>query len=299
MAVKGKSRNKWMGFLLLVVLLVACQGVEREAPQLPGPETERPAAITAEVMAPWEEDPKGYLLALLNRGTEEDAWGVYFWCLPGSGPYCVEMSVAEYGQTVRELFAALDWQVTEPIDYVDRPEDAPGNQPDWYSVQLILHREEMVTFLCDHNSGELRVSPPKSEKGGWLYFRADGAEALCEQIALLWPGPEADFGRVRVPPQGSERDTAAYYVEQVLECSKGEGHITDYTVLSLELYPQEPSEDGEANDWITFLTQFKVKPAHPELSYWQGRDLDIDGWTEYRWNTVLGFDAKDERYGDI
>lgn len=241
---------------------------------------------------PWESDPGGYILNRLDqkRSDVTGSWSVNFWIYPGSGPCGVEMSDAEYGDAIRGMFSALAWENMTPEEYAGREE--PVWQNGVYSVTFGFD------FTIATNSDVLMMPAPEGyEDGGRLYFRADGAEELCERMAALWPGPEVNRGRVRVPPQETGAGTAKLYLNEMLSLLREEGHITDYEVRSLAWWPWD--DDGDGNVSLTEPTAiglrmtFAVKPADPELSYWRdmesGGSTDRDGWYVFRdWGPTIG-----------
>ena len=244
---------------------------------------------------PWESDPSSYILDRLNQGLDTDGWIVRFWIYPGSGPITGYMGAAEYGQSIQELFCSLDWKVVTWSQYNSR-DFLP--QPGAYSIQLFADADKVPeSIICDFNDDIIRLDAPEGYDTPFLYFSADGANAICDKLATLWPGPGVNLGRVRTPPQGTQKDTATLYMEQVLSKLQADGHITEYKLSSLQV---ESSHSIEP-DQFTFRTSFILRPARPELSYWQDGNLhdlpDQDGWVKYEWRETIGFNPVDGLYG--
>lgn len=330
-----KKRGWWLG-LALCMALTGCGpktaqetpvpppsgAVETTAPTLeatvsptptvaPSPtETVEPTA--APTPAPLE-DPKEYLLARLDQVMEREEVSMNFWQHPGSGPSPVTLSVADHGAELRELFSSLDWeQVEEPsYDYENEEEVAnhPRNQPGAYSVNIV-DGDNFYAIWCGKGDEVVRLS---DKKGNSVYLRADGSEELCDRIADIVPSVYINLGRVRVPPQKTKEATIKLYVETALKRLKENGHITDYVLRACEpvVYEDDrwwvtPTAEPawETHPGIAYTIAYAVKPAHPELSFWN--DLDEDGWQNVDWRDVEGdywealdYDERDGCYGMV
>lgn len=293
--------------LLIILLLAGCgvrAGVESAPAETAAP-TSTPAAETpAPVSTPTPEpapdlaeDPVGYILQTLDQYLyEEGFWSFRFWIFPGSGPVPVRMPEAEFGPALREFFSGLDWEQISREDYYSR-EEQPESLPGYYGIQFIPDDYSKGTVILHSNDDILWLDRAEER----LYFRAQGAEKLCDRITDLWPGPEAELGRVRIPPQETREATARAYLEEVCARLEANGHITDHEIRYLMVEPPNDSEgmeyDSEAIGF-TFRAILALKPADPSLECWQeGKEEGTD------WNTwwgplrvAIGLDGEDGCY---
>lgn len=262
--------------------------------------TPEPTATPAPTPAPWETDPKGYILDRLDEMLDGEEIFLRFWIHPGSGPTPSWWSTAEYGATVRELFAALDWEVEEPEEYDENKDysNEPYNQPGAYGITFYdgAYPSKSGYFHVSLNDDSMRMNPsqgPEIERE--LCFRADGAEKLCEKLTDMEPSVYVNMGRVRVPAQKSAEATVKLYLETALKRTKENGHITDYAIRAYEVTAF--SEEDPPNS-ISYTATYAFKPAHPEL--WA--NLNADGWVEESINVdgnqdFLDYDERDGCYG--
>ena len=108
-----------------------------------------------------------------------------------------------------------------------------------------------------------------------------------KKSAGLWPGWEAVTGcRTRIPARETSEDQAEAYLEATFDKLRQEGHITDARIDSLELLPAAGEEAsggtaGEDPGPVLFRAAFSLRPLQPELSYWQDRGVDGEGWVRY------------------
>lgn len=289
---KKTIRLLWAG-VLLAAGLTACQARTPQPSPLPAETT--PAAAAAEPGDdPWEADPGGMLSGVLDQGFSGDGWEVRFWIHPGSGPSPVDMNAAEYGGAVREQFAALDWEQTDLEHYRAAGDDLPGA----YGVDFCPKGKTLqVHIVCWSHNDIIRVEFPAGSETECRYLRADGAEELCDSLAVLWPGPEVDKGLVRTSPQETDEATAVQYMEELFGRLASDGHVTGAELRSLAVLPPDPDSDRGA-DYLDFCASFALQPARPELSYWQDIGVDETGWAEYKDVQVcLWLDERDNRYG--
>ncbi len=305
-------KKYWVLALILCLALAGCRQKTAQVTPAPSPKVETaapsPSAATPSPETPmpeesespaavedWKEDPKGYLFDCLDRILEEDELLIRFWQHPGSGPSPVYLSKAEYGETIRSLFEELDWDSArllegeEADDYVD----APG------AYSITFQHSKWGFIGCTLNSSVIRADG----REGNLYFRVDGAEKLGEKLTDMVPSAYVNLGRTRVPPQESKEATLKLYVETALERLKENGHISDYALRSYEVLTQdEENTQAEEEEYPTFAytATYAMKPAKPELTYWQGYVFDEDGWVvEYReaYTDFLAYDERDGCYG--
>lgn len=285
--------------LLLCLTLTACGPRRTSSESTPVPSlSAAPEAGPSAAPLPDgpEADPKGYLLSYLNQAMEGETVTIRFWQHPASGPSGVELSVAEHGQDIRALFAALDWETTEAPVYTDDELNAYYDQPA-YSVSIYYGDPWAGELLL--RSGDPRVTL-RTEEPEPVYLRADGAEKLCDQLADLTPSAYIQLGRTRVPPQESQEATLKLYLETALELLKTNGHITDYTLDHYEVVP--PEEEGTAAPLeypgISYVVTYSLKPTHPELRAWEELEEKDDGWLEQTidWEHI-SYDVRDHLYG--
>ena len=297
-------KKKYAALALLLCLTLAACGPRRTQDE-PTPTPEPSPSATPEAgpsAAPLpdgpEADPKGYLLSYVDQALEGETASILFWQHPGSGPSGVELSVAEHGQDIRALFAALDWEITEAPVYTDDELDAYYDQPA-YNVTMPVYRGGEWIGELSLRSGEPLVTLRTAEPAP-VYLRADGSEKLCDQLADLTPSAYIQLGRTRVPPQGSQEATLKLYLETALELLKANGHITDYTLDHYEVIPPDPGEPTAPLEYprIAYAVTYSLKPTHPELRAWEGLEEKDDGWLEETidWEHI-SYDDRDRLYG--
>lgn len=308
------KRKYWCFGLALCLALAGCAPQQEQGRPTATPEPSPNVDISpSPIVTPTPElpfipsvdprqDPEGYLLACLDKVMAGKQVFIRFWQHPGSGPSTVELSSAEHGSEIRALFSTLDWERVEAPSYESDEEinDAPFNQPGAYSVSIYygepwtgyisLETGDPVVMLGDHG--------PES-----VYLRADGAEELCDKLADLTPSAYINLGRTRVPPQKDQEATLKLYLETGLERLKANGHITDYTIDDFAVIPpdeepgSEPVEQLE-HPGIPYTVTYSLKPAKPELSYWQDL-VGEDGWARkltIDWE-FIAYDERDGCYG--
>lgn len=255
--------------------------------------------------APWETDPKGYLLDRLDQTMERSEVFVRFWFHPGSGPTPENLPTAEYAESVRAVFAELDWEkVEEPAYFTDEEAENPYDQPGAYSVNIYLERGTASSIGLGKGNPVIGLYTVESEVKEAVYLRAEGADKLCDALADLMPDPYYNLGRVRVPWQGSKEETLKRYLETALERTKELGHITDYELRAYEVTSPE-NENGEDEEAaplsMAYTATYAFKPAHPESAFWKGYDLEsTDGWSVASiedYTEFLDYDERDGCYG--
>ena len=282
---------------LFALLLALGLGIAGWAPR---PAPEPPAVVTpAPAVRPWEADPKGYVLERLDALLDEGQWNVRFWIFPGSGPCGAEMPEAEYGEALHTLFASYDWQLTQAPTYED--DEAAAALPDSYSIGFYPgytgSDKELQPIYCGNYSPVLQMGA-WSEKEGYssLFFTAPGAETLCAAISDLWPGWEELTGcRTRTVPRDTPLATARAYLEDTFAALRDKGHIVDAHIDSLEYIPPEWDGESVGNNYMTyddsaavhFRAKFSLKPIRSELTYWQGRGVDENGWVHYTFSRIV------------
>lgn len=289
---------------LLALLLALGLGITGYAPQ---PTPEPPAAVTPAPEAapseraakPWEADPKGYVLERLDALLDEGQWNVQFWIFPGSGPCGDRMPESEYGEALRALFASYDWQLTQAPTYDE--DEAAAAAPDSYSISIYPSYtgsdREIQPIYCGNYSPVLQMGTWSEEEGyGSLFFTAPGAENLCAALSDLWPGWEELTGcRTRTAPQSTHWATAKTYLEGTFTALRDKGHILGARIDSLEYIPPEWDGESVGNNYMTyddsvavhFRAKFSLKPTRPELTYWQERGVDRDGWVHYEFDKIV------------
>lgn len=287
--------------LVLCLTLAGCK--PKEVPPTPTPE---PTGTVSPSVAPSSQpqpDPGEELLACLDQALAGEQMTIRFWQHPGSGPSQVELSSAEHGEEIRALFSALDWEQVEEPRYESDEEvnNAPFNQPGAYSAS-IYYGDPWIGYISLGTGDPVIMIGDNSPDS--VYLRADGAGDLCDKLADLTPSAYIDLGRTRVPPQESQEATLKLYLETALERLKANGHITDYTIDDFAVVPpDEPgSEPVEALEYpgISYTVTFRVKPAKPQLTYWQdmAEYTGEDGWVEQTidWE-FIAYDERDGCYG--
>lgn len=245
--------------------------------------------------APDLSDPNAYVMARLEDCLDGDKWQVRFWIFPGSGPVSVTLPDTEYGQPLRTLFSALDWEV------IDRPaDDETPSPPGTYSVQIIPgYPDPDHTSPITVHSGEgvLRLDTYSEEEGyASLHLRAQGVEDLCDAISALWPGPDAALGLVRIQPEKTQWSSAKAYMEAVFSKLSENGHITASRIDSLDVLPLEADPDQPGPPALAFQVRFSLTPSRPDLSCWSDR-LDEAGWAHYALAVHTTWDETDGAYG--
>lgn len=98
-------------------------------PELPTP-TPEPTATPA----PWEADPKDYIMGWLDKVLDGEKISLSFWLHPGSGPTPTEWPAAEYGGTVREMFENLNWEDARLLTEEEEAGETWYNEPGAYNV---------------------------------------------------------------------------------------------------------------------------------------------------------------------
>lgn len=311
-------RRKCFCLAALCLMLAGCGPKEAQVTPAPSPSvTAEPTATpspTPELTAspeptatpvPWEEDPEGYLLDWLDQTMAGAEVFVRFWLHPGSGPSPEYLPTAEYAESVRAVFAELDWEKTEePAYFTDEEAANPYDQPGAYSVSIYLDGATGSSIGLGKGDPVIGLYTEGSEVWEAVYLRAEGADKLCDALADLMPDPYYNLGRVRVPWQGSKEETLKLYLETALERTKELGHITDYELRAYEVIPPE-NENGEDEEEVplsmAYTATYAFKPAHPESAFWKDYDLEsTDGWvvgsieehTEF-----LDYDERDGCYG--
>lgn len=284
--------------MLLCLLLAGCAP---KAPSEPLPTASpTPTASTPAPSAEPSQDPEDILLAQVDEVLAEKEIYIRFWQHPGSGPSSETLPTAEFGEAVRGLFTELDWEITESPTYDEEAaEDAPFNQPGAYSVDICYSDSRPVAIQM--RTGKPVVMLVNSGPDN-MYLRADGAEELCDKLADLTPSFYINLGRTRVPPQESLEATLKLYLETAMERLKANGHITDYDLRSYEILPIEEGIQPREEEYpsIAYVVTYAIKPAHPELTYWQDCTFDADGWVSVDWEgewEVLAYDERDGCYG--
>lgn len=311
-------RRKCFCLAALCLMLAGCGPKEAQVTPAPSPSvTAAPTAtpspapeLTASpeptaTPAPWETDPKGYLLDWLDQTMAGAEVFVRFWFHPGSGPTPENLPTAEYGESVRAVFAELDWEkVEEPAYFTDEEAENPYDQPGAYSVNIYLERGTASSIGLGKGDPVIGLYTVESEVTEAVYLRAEGADKLCDALADLMPDPYYNLGRVRVPWQGSEEETLKLYLETALERTKELGHITDYELRAYAVTPPEgESTDEPQGEHPTFgyTATYAFKPAHPESAFWKGYDLEsTDGWAVASiedYTEFLDYDERDGCYG--
>lgn len=302
----------------LCLMLAGCGSKEAQVTPAPSPSvTAAPTAtpsptpeLTASpeptaTPAPWETDPKGYLLDRLDQTMERSEVFVRFWFHPGSGPTPENLPTAEYAESVRAVFAELDWEkVEEPAYFTDEEAENPYDQPGAYSVNIYLERGTASSIGLGKGNPVIGLYTVESEVKEAVYLRAEGADKLCDALADLMPDPYYNLGRVRVPWQGSKEETLKRYLETALERTKELGHITDYELRAYEVTSPE-NENGEDEEAaplsMAYTATYAFKPAHPESAFWKGYDLEsTDGWSVASiedYTEFLDYDERDGCYG--
>lgn len=243
------------------------------------------------------EDSKGYILGCIDRVLEQEKMSLYFWQHPGSGPSVVELKTEEYREIVKAMFDKLDWDGARLLteEECNAAYEAQNDIPGIYDVTLI---DEGWGFVgCGLDRDVVRVNGRTDN----LYFHVGGAEKLCEKLTDMVPSAYVNLGRVRVPPQKTKEATIKLYVETALKQMKKNGHITDYALRSYEVITSEEGEtpaEEEEYPSFAYTATYAIKPAKPELAYWQGREFDDDGWVEesIQWE-LLAYDERDGCYG--
>lgn len=288
----------------LCLTLVSCGPKEQQVSPTPSPSaTPEPPATPA----PWEEDPKGYVMNWVDKMLDGEQIYLNFWIHPASGPSPARMPIAECGAVIRELFEGLDWDNAQALTaeelhetFVDMPQYDVSlhDDNDWGNSEGYIS--------CSLNDGDIRVNGEDGE----LYFRVGGAEELCTKITDLYPFVYVNLGRVRVPPQESKKATLKLYLETALKRTKELGHITDYELRDYAVVTWsadgerlEEEENAEAEEEehpnICYTATYAVKPAHPESEFWKYCTFDEDGWfvADVNVEEYMDFLAYDERDG--
>ncbi len=293
----------------LALCLTACAPKAAPDPTMtPAPEvTSAPTETSAPTSTPGPTpaSPAAYsgpVTDALETLLDSDRWSARFWIFPGTGPLGVELPEAEYGDALRELFAAYDWK---ELTYEETRHGEDFKYPsDAYSFQILAGyppRDDAGPQILGVSNYDPHLQMGiKKEDGsyGSRYFTAEGAETLCADIADLWPGWEALTGcRTRILPQATKEDTARAYLEATFDKLRGNGHITDARIDSLEVsswtYDNDLGEMVESGDMdydssksVLFRTVFSLKPTRPELTYWQERGVDKEGWAHFELGRV-------------
>lgn len=300
-----KKKAGWLVLTLALSLLLAgCGPKEPQVTPTPGssvtPEvtvTPAPTPDPTATPAPWEEDPKGYVMGWLDRMLEGEEIYLRFWLHPGSGPTPSIWPTAEYAETVRAMFEELDWDSAKLLTGGDENAayyDGPG------SYNVTLHEDNWMGdgwIGCSLDTGVVRVD---STADGNLYFLVPGSEELCSKLTDLEPSVYVNMGRTRVPAQKSEEATLKLYLETALERTKELGHITDYELRAYAVTPPDDERTDESqgeHPAFSYTATYAFKPARPELF---SGVIDADGWVvgnieEY--TEGLTYDEQDGCYG--
>lgn len=297
-------RNSWCLGLALCMALAGCaprQGQSKPTATPVPSETVSPS--TTPSFQP-QSDPGEQLLTCLDQAMVKELVTIRFWQHPGSGPSPVELSTAEHGEDIKALFSALNWEQVEVPGYYTSDEEAanaPFNQPGAYSVSI--YYGDPWTGVIQMGTGDPVVTLGDNGPDS-VYLRADGAEDLCDKLADLTPEAYINLGRTRVPEQKDQEATLKLYLETGLERLKANGHITGYTIDTFAIIPpdepeSEPVERPE-HPGIPYTATYSIKPARPELTYWQdlAEYTREDGWIEQTidWE-FIAYDERDGCYG--
>lgn len=314
-----KRKIGYLAFVVLCLLLVGCGPKTAQVTPTPSPSampeatvTPTPPTATPEptaTPAPWEEDPRGYIMGWLDKLLDGEKIYLHFWIHPGSGPTPTVWSAAEYAQTVRTLFEELDWDDAKLLTWEEQDAEdedlvnAPGaygvtlNDEDWWGEGY---------FSFSLNSRVIRVNWGDDQ----LYFLVPGSEEMCTKLTDLEPSVYVNLGRVRVPAQESQKATLKLYLETALERTKELGHIADYELRDYAVVTWsadgerlEEEENAEAEEEehpnICYTATYAVKPTHPGSEFWKYCTFDEDGWfvADVNVEEYMDFLVYDERDG--
>ena len=218
-----------------------------------------------------EDSPRQLLLDNLGAGPG-DGNGVNgnIWLANGSGPAPISFVAGESSQAVRSLVASYDWEA------VALPEGSAAIGSRLYSLSLnSLDAPYQIWFFAGKDV--IQAFPTARDGSDILYFRADGAENLCEKLIAISADPVAQASLVNCPAQGTAEATAQRFMEEYFSVMKSNGHITDSELISLDMGSN------------FFEVSFRLKAAQPEAVFGLQEYLSgPSGWTEtLNWQICL------------
>lgn len=319
-------RGYWCLGLALCLTLAGCGPKQAEQASEPSPstpvETATPsptaapsptATLTAEpTPAPWEEDPKGYVMKQLDKLLAGEKLYLRFNIHPGSGSASDTWLTAEWGAAVRALFEDLDWDNARVLTDEEAFNASELRADDVGGYTVCLDDDEYWRgeshIHCYLNSETISVRGAEGD----FEINVGGAENLCTKLTDLEPSVYVNMGRTRVPAQESKRATLKLYLETALERTKKLGHISDYELRHYAVVKGQREDgtwveedgaaavDGEAEcPGFNYTATFAYKPANPQSAYWQDYTADEEGWLEVDldYGEGLSYDERDGCYG--
>lgn len=302
----------------LLLTLAGCGPKQTEQPPEPSPSTPMetaapsstatPTAESTPTPAPWEEDPKGYVMEQLDKLLAGEKIHLLFNIHPGSGPVSETWPTAEWGAAVLALFEDLDWDNARVLTEEEafnaselRADDVGGytvcfDDGEYWSGERHIH--------CYLNSETISVSGAE----GSFEINVDGAENLCTKLTDLEPSVYVNMGRTRVPAQETQKVTLKLYLETALEHTKELGHITDYELRDYrvitwsegkrEYVEVEETSGEEEHPSFGYTATYAYKLANPESVFRKEFEQEsTDGWVVATIEEGLDYDERDGCYG--
>ena len=210
------------------------------------------------------------VLSYVDQVLNADKVTLRCWLSNGSGP--CPLSMGDYKERVRSIFAGYEWKPLE------EPLPSPDWTPEQWSIQL-LNDNMNVCLSASNAQDQLTFSFSGNESEG-KHYTAEGAAELCSRLADLYPGPEARLLLTTVPSDSitGDRELAAAYAVAFEELYLASGRISNFELHSVEPLPVDPLDSVYRH----VLIDFSVTPTNLADPYWSRLSPQSDG--RYRFN---------------